>query len=85
MPKASCFILLHLWAGVSDLELRVEYPTRERGQKSKLAVKDLALSVRAGDVFGFLGPNGAGKTTTMNVLLGLPALNRGPSRWSCFA
>ena len=50
--------------------LRVEYRTRERGQKSKLAVKDLSLSVHAGEVFGFLGPNGAGKTTTMNVLLG---------------
>ena len=35
-----------------------------------MAVKDLNLSIRAGEVFGFLGPNGAGKTTTMNVLLG---------------
>ncbi len=50
--------------------LRVEYPTRERGQQTKPAVKDLTLSVRPGEVFGFLGPNGAGKTTTMNVLLG---------------
>ena len=33
-------------------------------------MKDLTLSVRPGEVFGFLGPNGAGKTTTMNVLLG---------------
>jgi ABC-2 type transport system ATP-binding protein len=51
-------------------QLRVEYPTRQRGQKTKPAVKDLTLSVRQGEVFGFLGPNGAGKTTTMNVLLG---------------
>jgi len=50
--------------------LRVEYPARERGQQPKLAVNDLTLSVRAGEIFGFLGPNGAGKTTTMNVLLG---------------
>ena len=50
--------------------LRVEFRARERGGLSKLAVKDLNLSVRAGEVFGFLGPNGAGKTTTMNVLLG---------------
>ena len=33
-------------------------------------MKDLNLTVQAGEVFGFLGPNGAGKTTTMNVLLG---------------
>jgi ABC-2 type transport system ATP-binding protein len=51
-------------------QLRVEYRTRELGQETKLAVKDLSLKVRAGQVFGFLGPNGAGKTTTMNVLLG---------------
>lgn len=50
--------------------LRVEYRTREVGQQTKLAVKDLQLEVRPGEVFGFLGPNGAGKTTTMNVLLG---------------
>src|SRR5262252_4998167 len=50
--------------------LLVEYPAQKRTQGRKIAVKDLNLSVRAGEVFGFLGPNGAGKTTTMNVLLG---------------
>jgi ABC-2 type transport system ATP-binding protein len=32
------------------------------------AVRDLSLSVSAGEVFGFLGPNGAGKTTTIRLL-----------------
>ena len=50
--------------------LRVEYRGRGSGQGTKVAVNDLSLSVRGGEVFGFLGPNGAGKTTTMNVLLG---------------
>lgn len=50
--------------------LRIEYKSREMGSQTKLAVKDLTLSVHAGEVFGFLGPNGAGKTSTMNVLLG---------------
>jgi len=50
--------------------LRVEYKAQQRGQGKKVAVKDLSLTVKAGEVFGFLGPNGAGKTTTMNVLLG---------------
>ncbi|MFC3453775.1 ABC transporter ATP-binding protein [Amycolatopsis speibonae] len=36
-----------------------------------LALDDLALSVAAGEVFGFLGPNGAGKSTTIRLLLGL--------------
>ena len=51
-------------------DLRVEYPSHELRQRSKLAVDGLNLQVQAGEVFGFLGPNGAGKTTTMNVLLG---------------
>ena len=55
---------------VETRSLRVEYRAQTKGQGKKLAVKDLNLSVRAGEVFGFLGPNGAGKTTTMNVLLG---------------
>lgn len=32
-------------------------------------VSDVALSIDAGEVFGFLGPNGAGKTTTIRLLL----------------
>jgi ABC-2 type transport system ATP-binding protein len=37
----------------------------------KLAVAELSLAVRPGEVFGFLGPNGAGKTTSLKMLLGL--------------
>src|SRR5947199_1850803 len=55
---------------VETNNLCVEYRAKNSGRGKKLAVKDLNLSVRAGEVFGFLGPNGAGKTTTMNVLLG---------------
>jgi ABC-2 type transport system ATP-binding protein len=43
----------------------------------KVAVEDLSLSVRRGEVFGFLGPNGAGKTTSLKMLLGLIAPTAG--------
>ncbi len=36
-----------------------------------VAVKDLSLDIRRGEVFGFLGPNGAGKTTTISMICGL--------------
>jgi ABC-type multidrug transport system ATPase subunit len=36
-----------------------------------LAVDDVDLDVREGDVYGFLGANGSGKTTTLRMLLGL--------------
>jgi ABC-2 type transport system ATP-binding protein len=55
---------------VETRNLRVEFRAQNSGQAKKVAVNDLNLSIRAGEVFGFLGPNGAGKTTTMNVLLG---------------
>jgi ABC-2 type transport system ATP-binding protein len=34
-------------------------------------VKDVALTVHRGEIFGFLGPNGSGKTTTIRMLCGL--------------
>ncbi len=43
----------------------------------RLAVDDVSLTVRAGEVYGFLGPNGAGKTTTLRMLLGLIRPTRG--------
>ncbi|HVB73994.1 MAG TPA: ABC transporter ATP-binding protein [Ktedonobacteraceae bacterium] len=39
----------------------------------RMAVDDLSLDVRRGEIFGFLGPNGAGKTTTIRMVLGLIA------------
>ncbi len=38
---------------------------------ARLAVEDLDLEVRRGDVFALLGPNGSGKTTTLRMALGL--------------
>lgn len=34
-----------------------------------VAVQDLNLEVKKGEIFGFLGVNGAGKTTTVNMLV----------------
>lgn len=46
----------------------------------KVAVADLTLTVRRGEVFGFLGPNGAGKTTAIKMLLGLVRPTAGDAR-----
>ena len=47
--------------------------TKRFGKAAKqiVAVDDLTIEVRQGNIFGFLGPNGSGKTTTIGLLLGL--------------
>ena len=42
-----------------------------------VAVDDLDLDVRDGDVYGFLGANGSGKTTTVRMVLGLVLATKG--------
>ena len=42
-----------------------------------VAVDNLNLSIKKGEVFGLLGPNGAGKTTTILMLLGLTEPTKG--------
>jgi ABC-2 type transport system ATP-binding protein len=42
-----------------------------RGRQRVEAVRQLSLSVEAGQVFGFLGPNGAGKSTTIRMMMDL--------------
>jgi ABC-2 type transport system ATP-binding protein len=49
--------------------LRTRDLTKRYGER--IAVSNLNLDGRRGDVLGFLGPNGAGKTTTIRMLLGL--------------
>jgi ABC-type multidrug transport system ATPase subunit len=55
---------------VSELVIETRALTKRYGD-AIVAVDDLALRVRRGEVYGFLGPNGAGKTTTLRMLLGL--------------
>ncbi len=63
---------------MSDLIIETRGLRKEFG--SKVAVSDLTLTVRQGEVFGFLGPNGAGKTTSVKILLGLVAPTSGEAR-----
>ncbi|HKV83005.1 MAG TPA: ABC transporter ATP-binding protein [Ktedonobacterales bacterium] len=52
-----------------DVVLRTRNLSKTYGQR--LAVNNLNIEVRRGEIYGFLGPNGAGKTTTIRMALGL--------------
>jgi len=49
-------------------------------QEQKVGLKNLNLSVKEGETFGFLGPNGAGKTTTLKLLMGLISPTAGSAK-----
>jgi ABC-2 type transport system ATP-binding protein len=59
----------------NDVILRTTGLTKRFG--SLVAVNNLNLELRRGEVFGFLGPNGAGKSTTVGMILGLVAPSTG--------
>jgi len=46
-----------------------------------LAVDNLSLTVKKGNVFGILGPNGSGKTTTLGMVLDVLNTSSGTYSW----
>ncbi len=62
---------MEVYPGTSQPENIIQTQNLTRRFGKLVAVDQLNLEVRGGDVFGFLGPNGSGKTTTIRMLLGL--------------
>jgi len=58
-----------------ELTIQTHGLTKSYGEL--VAVDNLNLRIRTGEVFGLLGPNGAGKTTTILMLLGLSEPTKG--------
>jgi len=48
-----------------------------KSYKGRQVVKDVSLTVNAGQIVGLLGPNGAGKTTTFYMIVGLVPSDKG--------
>ncbi len=46
-----------------------------------VAVKDLSLSIRPGEILGLIGPNGSGKSTAMKTILGIEPPSAGSVRF----
>jgi ABC-2 type transport system ATP-binding protein len=56
--------------------IKINNVTKSYG-KNFIAVNNLKLEIKAGEIFGFIGPNGAGKTTTIKMMTGVTSADKG--------
>ena len=64
---------------MTELAIRVDGLTKFFG--SQQVLRDVSLSIPAGQTFALLGRYGAGKTTTIRIMLGLISATSGRSNW----
>ncbi|MEO1815170.1 MAG: ABC transporter ATP-binding protein [Acetobacterium sp.] len=62
------------------MENCIEVTNLTKSYGNRLAVSNLNLTVKKGEIFGLLGPNGAGKSTTIDCILGLKSFENGTVR-----
>ena len=55
--------------------LKIEHLVKRYGDK--VAVDDLSLHIKRGEIYGFIGHNGAGKTTTIKACAGILGFDSG--------
>jgi ABC-2 type transport system ATP-binding protein len=59
------------------MDLAIDVSGLNKSFGGRRVVRDLALKVPRGQIFGFLGPNGSGKTTSIRMLCGLLTADAG--------
>jgi len=58
----------------------VELAGVTKAYEQKIAVRDLSMTIEAGQMFGLLGPNGAGKTSSIRMMMGITLPDSGAVR-----
>ena len=61
----------------TDVPTLIEARNLHKSFGDNQAVKDVSLSVSAGEIYGLVGPDGAGKTTTIRMLVGALRVDAG--------
>lgn len=59
------------------MEYVIETQSLSKQYKTKLAVNEVSIHVKRGEIYGLIGKNGAGKTSLMKLILGLTSPTRG--------
>ena len=57
--------------------LKIEHLKKVYPKSDRVAVDDISIELRPGEIFGFLGQNGAGKSTTIKCLTGILPYDEG--------
>ena len=55
----------------NNSDIAIEISNLTKHFENVIALDNLSLAVKYGEIFGLLGPNGSGKTTTINIVSGL--------------
>lgn len=59
------------------MEYVIETESLKKKYGNKVAVDNMSIHVKKGDIYGLIGKNGAGKTTLMKLILGLTYADKG--------
>lgn len=77
--KAKVFTLLFVPLHNSEMGdfMIVEVKDVIKRYGDRIAVDNMSMTVREGEILGLLGPNGAGKTTLINSIIGITSISSG--------
>lgn len=59
-----------MYTETMSVVVKLDKLTKFYGRSNKPAIKDVSLSIKSGEVYGFIGSNGAGKSTTIRTIMG---------------